>query len=62
VKYSYQVNYRNGRTGVTGFMVLPTAEKAEDEKCRLERFGLIVTSIVPPAGDGLKPPVSASPI
>jgi hypothetical protein len=48
VEHSYQVHYRDGRTGTTGFMVLATAAKADGEKRRLERLGYIVTGILPP--------------
>jgi hypothetical protein len=48
VKYSYKVHYRYGRTGMVGFMVLPSAALAAGEKFRLEQLGYTVTAIVPP--------------
>ena len=48
MEHSYQVHYRDGRTGTTGFMVLSTAAKADGEKRRLERLGYVVTGILPP--------------
>jgi hypothetical protein len=64
VEHSYQVHYRDGRTGAAGFMVLSTAAKADGEKRRLERLGFIVTGILPPTegqGGPAQPPRGVPP-
>jgi hypothetical protein len=52
VKYSYQVFYRKPPAGMAGYMVVNTAEAAQEEKLRLERHGYVVTSILPPEEEG----------
>jgi hypothetical protein len=56
MQYRYRIKYRHPRTGVVGIGILNTAAEIAGERRRLEGLGYVVTEVLLPIGERVKPP------